>query len=115
MYSSTDKVYNVTVIDGKSGVSTTVKVGSDEFILESALDQGVSIPSSCNAGKCITCVCKLNSGEVEQDQTFLKPDEVAAGFMLACRAYPRSDCVLVTHQEAALLGEEVEAASTIQP
>jgi ferredoxin len=106
MYSSTDKVYNVTVIDGKNGVSTTVKVGSDEYILESALDQGVTIPSSCNAGKCITCACKLTSGEVDQDQTFLKPDEIAAGFVLACRAYPRSDCVLVTHQESVLLGEE---------
>jgi ferredoxin len=106
MFSSADRVYNVTLIDKNSGLSTTVKIGSDEYILDSALDQGIELPASCFAGKCVTCACKIQSGEVEQDHTFLKPEELSAGFVLVCKAYPRSDCVLITHQEEELLGEE---------
>jgi ferredoxin len=106
MFSASDKVYKITLIDGANGRSTTVQVSSEEFILESAEDQGVKLPASCYAGKCITCVGKLLEGEVEQDQVFLKPEEMAAGYVLTCKAYPRSDCTILTHQEDALLGQD---------
>lgn len=102
-------VYNITLVGNDQADSVTVKIGSDEYILESAEDQGVKLPSSCNAGKCITCVSRLLEGEVEQDNIFLKPHEVAAGFILTCKSYPRSDCVILTHQEDVLLEGEFEA------
>jgi ferredoxin len=102
MFSASDKIYEITFIDA-ANVSTTIQVGSEEYILESAEDQGVKLPGSCYAGKCITCAGRLLKGEVEQDQVFLKPEEMAAGFVLVCRSYPRSDCVILTHQEDALL------------
>ncbi len=99
-----DQVYSITLVHEDQAISTTIQIGSDEYILESAEDQGVHLPASCNAGKCITCVSRLLEGEVEQDHVFLKPAEIAAGFILTCKSYPRSDCVILTHQEDALLG-----------
>lgn len=96
-------VYSVTLVGTDQAASVTIKVGSDEFILESAEDQGIKLPASCYAGRCITCVSRLLEGKVEQDHVFLKPDELAAGFILTCKSYPRSDCVILTHQEDVLL------------
>jgi ferredoxin len=47
-------------------------------------------------------------GEVERQQPQYV-DEAAAskGFALLCSTYPRSDLVLVTHQEQALFEEEI--------
>jgi ferredoxin len=100
-------IYNITLIGNSQPASVTIKVGSDEYILESAEDQGIKLPASCYAGKCITCVSRLLEGEVDQDHVSLKPDEIDSGFILTCKSYPRSDCVILTHQEDALLGQDV--------
>ena len=99
-------VYSITLVGNGQPASITIKVGSDEYILESAEEQGIKLPASCYAGKCITCVSRLLEGEVDQDHVFLKPDEMDAGFILTCKSYPRSDCVILTHQEDALLGQD---------
>ncbi|MCG9893386.1 MAG: 2Fe-2S iron-sulfur cluster-binding protein [Thermosynechococcaceae cyanobacterium MS004] len=106
MFSPTDQVYRVTLLDAATESTTTLQVGSDETILDSALDQGVDLPASCYTGKCITCVCRLVEGSVEQEQVALKPTEIEAGFILTCKSYPRSDCVLLIHQEEELLNWE---------
>ena len=99
-------VYDITLIRDSPSTTVTIKVGGDEYILESAEDQGIQLPASCNAGKCITCVGRLLQGEVDQDHVFLKPQELAAGFILPCKSYPRSDCIILTHQEDVLLDLE---------
>ncbi len=63
-------------------------------ILEAALDSGVPFPHGCRTGECGTCKCLLLSGEVgmrNYDKQVLPDLEKSAGFVLACRAKPRSD------------------------
>ena len=96
-------MYKVQLINSEKGLNTTIEVDAEEYILDAAKRQGVALPYSCCAGTCVTYSAKLIKGKVYQDTTFLKPKEIEAGFVLTCKSYAQSDCILLTHQEDALL------------
>ena len=92
--------YNVTLKSEEHDIDTTIECDAETFVLDAAEDNGIDLPYSCRAGACSTCAGQVTDGTIDQsEQTFLDDDQVGAGFVLTCIAYPKSDCTILVHQE----------------
>lgn len=93
-------IYQVRLVNPTLNLDRAIAVPDDQYILDMAEAAGIRLPAGCLQGECSVCVAKLISGKINQnEQKFLQPSEIAAGYTVTCVAYPLSDCVLETHQE----------------
>ena len=96
------------------GKEVTIKEG--ETILESANHAGVYINSECGGeGVCGRCKVQIREGKVDKksvSMTFLTPDEILQGYVLACQTKIHSDLVISIPPQATLEGEQILKTGT---
>ncbi len=80
-------------LDGRSG-SWPAEGG--ESVLETVLRNRADAPYACKGGVCGTCRVRLLSGDVRMDRNYaLEPEELDAGYVLACQSHPTTEKVEV--------------------
>jgi ferredoxin len=78
----------------------TVYVPEDHYILQTAEQQGVTLPFSCRNGACTSCAVRVISGHLYQPEAMgLSLELQKRGYALLCVSYPRSDLEVETQDE----------------
>ncbi len=88
--SGDDSGCEVTVrLDGRSSTFTMPDEGS---VLDATLAVRADAPFACKGGVCGTCRVMVREGKVEMARNYaLEPEEIAAGYALACQSAPTTD------------------------
>jgi len=80
--------------------STYILENKQDYILDSAMDQGIDVPFACKGAVCMTCRAKLLDGSASMDKNFALTDkEVEQGYILTCQAHPTSQKVTVSFDD----------------
>lgn len=78
------------------GQEYKIMVEPNRAILETALDQGIDLPYSCQSGLCTACRGKAVSGKVKLDEEEgLSQAERDEGYVLTCVGHPLTDDVVI--------------------
>lgn len=76
----------------------TIEFGANQTLLEAALANGIAYPHDCTVGTCASCKTRLRQGRVREATPFgytLSKEELDAGYILACQAFPRDEFTVV--------------------
>lgn len=100
-----DKEKKEVATTGNKAREVTIRYDGNEFkfmvepnrtILETALDQGIDLPYSCQSGLCTACRGKALSGKVKLDEEDgLSQSEKNEGYVLTCVGHPITDDVVI--------------------
>src|SRR5581483_6956387 len=93
--------YHVTFVTDHGEVQT--EAGADQYLLDAAAAAGLDLPTMCLQGWCTTCAGRILAGQVDQSEALrIYPEDEAAGFVLLCSAFLRSDLRIRTNQKEEL-------------
>ncbi|CAI5462006.1 unnamed protein product [Closterium sp. Yama58-4] len=82
-------VHTVTVHDRERGVTYTVDVPQDQYILQTAEEEGIKLPFACRHGCCTACAVRVISGELVQPRALGISQELKEkGYALLCVGSP---------------------------
>ena len=82
---------NINVKINMDGEIFEFVMARNDNILDSALNEDIDLPYSCQSGVCTACQGKLVSGKVEMEVTDgLSDEEIDEGYILCCQAQPIS-------------------------
>ena len=83
---------NSTVKINMDGEEFNFKMSPTEYILDTALENDIDLPYSCQSGVCTACQGKLLKGTVSMDVSDgLSDEEIDEGYILSCQSHPTSD------------------------
>ncbi|MEA5578621.1 2Fe-2S iron-sulfur cluster-binding protein [Anabaena sp. UHCC 0451] len=94
------QTHTIRVHNRQTGVSHTLQVPEDRYILHTAEHNGIELPFSCRNGACTACAVRVLSGDIYQPEAIgLSPDLRRQGYALLCVSYARSDLEVETQDE----------------
>ncbi|TAF07406.1 MAG: ferredoxin [Nostocales cyanobacterium] len=94
------QTHTIRVHNRQTGVSYTLQVPEDRYILHTAEHNGIELPFSCRNGACTACAVRVLSGEIYQPEAIgLSPELRRKGYALLCVSYARSDLEVETQDE----------------
>ena len=95
--SSLDEI-TIEIIAGDA--TNTLKAKAGNTILDTALNEKIDVPYSCQGGVCCSCIAKITEGSATMaNNQILTDEEVAEGLVLTCQAVPTSAKVVVNYDE----------------
>lgn len=81
--------------------TNTVKAAASNTLLDTALNEKIDVPYSCQGGVCCSCIARITEGSaVMANNQILTDEEVSEGLVLTCQAVPTSAKVVVNYDEA---------------
>ncbi|UGT65195.1 2Fe-2S iron-sulfur cluster-binding protein [Nocardia asteroides] len=84
------------LLDGRT---ETVRLASDDTVLEAARRAGLNPPFACEAGNCGTCMAVLREGRVEMRiNDALTDEDLAEGYVLTCQSEPRTPAITIEYE-----------------
>jgi len=82
----------------------TIAGRPDQSILDACLEAGIAMGYNCRSGECGECLSERISGEIHElpgaDPAVFTDEQRAAGQMLTCMCYPRSDMVVSSNLQS---------------
>jgi CDP-4-dehydro-6-deoxyglucose reductase, E3 len=88
-----------------------LRVGTEQSILDAALDAGLNIPHSCKSGHCGSCRARLVSGSIRYPRGTplgLTVEEAQQGEVLLCQARPACDLAVAVRVVAQVADVEIK-------
>ncbi len=82
---------------------TEVSIANGESVLEALEGANFSIPFSCRAGVCHSCMLQTEDAIPEQAQNGLTANQIAQGYFLACSCYPEKSITVKNKDESDLV------------